>query len=593
MYEDLPRSHDWLIRYATQRVRRFPRVGRYLAGVLAQDRTLGFEEILAGPVERGRAYHLSRGGAALIGRKAFLWRTPGTALYGSEAVAEEALSGLRVFRSRQRRDGDFAMGDAWAGHLPHHSHAWRMEPMIWARIWLEPFLSPAERGWIDAMLRRAARRLLWFARESPNDTLQYCNRGAVWCAVTTLAGLYFDEREYVREVERHAERVLLNTLTPRGEALENYLHYSGGGPDAGYSFTTWAYAMMYRLLSGRGEFDERLVETLRWLTQWLTRSGHPVASAASVRGHGLSAMVCDLMPGFEFFARREPYFGTLAGCMLGRGVEHQQGHCVHPFIWAALAHRPRPATPEPQWQRDHEGHYEHPASHYSLIRHRYQTGVVWRGLSGYRGLQTFALGGEAPAIHPSHDAGSTLRAGAVDTARRNVEAGPNGWEVFRRTGGPGDGYEPESPATVVTSRKGGLWECCVFTRASVVLVAGGPRGLRARWALHMVAGDAPRLDRKRRQASFAKRRARVLWLGGAGRIVQARGTQLLEVRARSGLVAFGFGGAQLRLERLDARRERLHFRDASGRYILALDAVVTPEGDLNRAPSHWHRLRRT
>lgn len=593
MYETEPRGHDWLIRYAAQEVRQdLPRVRRYLAGILAADRPLTLDALRTGAGDRAQAYRLSRGGAALIGRKAFLWRTPGTPHYHSDSVATEILDGLRVFREHQTADGDFALGDAWAAYLPHHEHAWRLEPLVWARLWLEPWLKARDKAWIDALVRRAGKRLLWFADHSPNDTLQYCNRGVVWLAVTTLVGLYLDRDEYRREVERHADRILCNTMTARGEILEGYLHYSGGGPDSGYSATTWVYAAMYRLLSGRAHLDERLVAAQKWFIAWLTHSGWPLASAASVRHAPPQALACDLLPGLELLAEREPFFDTLADRLLDAGREHEQGHCLHPFIWAMLSHRPRPAVPAPDWYRHHEGHFEHQAVQYSLIQHQYQVGVTWRGIHPGRGLQTFAHGEEAPIIHPAGGIVSTILAGDIDTAQTNVAAGPCGWELLRRTGGPGDGYEPASPATVVLTRKGTLWECLVFTPAAVIHVAGGVQAMRARWVLHATPESPARCEARARLVTFAGRAGRMVWLSGTGRLASGTTVPVLEVTVARCPAAFGLGGPDLRLERFDARRQMLHFSDASGRYALFLGAILDPVGNLNLAPELWTRLTR-
>ena len=595
MYENETRSHDWLMRYANQKVQPDPRIARYIAGLLAVDRPLDLDKPLSA---HGSPYHFSRGTSALLGRKAFLFRTPGTPHYQSPAVVDEIVRGLKVFRDCQDRGGDFVLGDAWTAYLPHHEHAWRLEPMIWARIWLDSFLAAKDKVWIDAMLRRAARRLLWFARQSPNDTLQYCNRGAVWCAVTTLAGLYFDEREYLREVKRHAERILINTLTARGEILEGYLHYYGGGPDLGYSVTTWVYAIMYRILSGNAGLDDRLIQCQKWSTLSLTHTGHALATGASSRHAMRRAWVCDLMPGFEFFAGREPFFDVLADRLLGAGVEHGQGHCVHPFIWAMFSHRARQPLPEPAWYRDHESHYEHQASQYSLIHHRYQTGVTWRGIHPVKGLQTFALGNEAPIVFSTPGTASkpgpvsTVLSGRLSSTLTNISAGSFGWEIFRRTGGTGDGYEPESPATWIIARRGRLWEFYAFTPASVIYAAGGAPALRMRLALLALPESRPRLGQRARRVTFAGRKGLIAWLAGRGRILAERNAPVLEISAGKGALIIGLGGPDLRWQRFNARTRQLRFSDASGRYELCLDGILDRKGQIDREPARWYRLKK-
>ena len=515
------------------------------------------------------------------------------------------MRGLRAFCKHQTREGDFAWGDAWTpstGYLPHHEHAWRLEPLIWARVWLDEYLSPTDTRWIDAMLARGARRLLEFARRSPNDTLQYCNRGAVWISTVTLCGLYFDNRQYLRAAEAHAERILLNTINSLGEALENYLHYDGGGPDTGYGITVWAYAIMYRVLSGRTDLDDHLVRAQKWMVRSMSNSGHPLATGSSVRYASPDAWIADTLPGLELLADHEPFFDTLAERLLGAGVEHEQGHLVHPNIWAMLLHKQRsprsPRSPRnprkqtPSWYDDFEGHYRHPPTDYSLIRHAYQTGVTWRGIVGFQGLQTFALGDEPPIVHPRLAVSSGTRCGRVDTATENVAAGASGWEIQFRQAGPGNGYEPESPATFVTARRGSLWEVYVFTPASVIYVVGANRGeLKTRWVLHATENNHPRLDARGRLLRLVGRDARLRYLSRGAKLSRVRGYDVLAVRGHR-LNVFGFGDPNLRLTALDRRRLVLHFRDASGRYTLNLAEVLTPFGQLNRDPAYWHRVTR-
>lgn len=592
MFDDsAPRTAAWLRRWAAAPVRPSPRGARYLAVLLSRDAPLRLDQLRPG-LARGTAYDISRGGAALIGRKAFLFRTPGTPLHRNPAVFDAVLDGLRRFRERQDRSGNFACGDAWSGHLPHHSHAWRLEPMIWARLWLEPDLAPRDRAWIDAMLRRGADRLLRMARQAPTDTLQYCNRGLVWSAVTTLCGLYFDDRRFLDAAAAHAPRILANTIRPDGQVLEHYLHYQGGGPDSGYSLTSWIYTILYRLLSGNRAFDDRLVRALQWQTDTLTRTGWPVATGASVRHANLQVCEEDLLPGYELLAEQEPFFDTLADRLLGRGKPHSQGHACHPCLWALLLHRPRPAAPAPAWYRHRESHFEHGPCQYSLIRHRYQTGVVWRGLFPFQGLQTFALAGETPILHPNPAASGT-RSGGVDTAARNVEAGPSGWELFRRTGGPGDGYEPAAPATWMLARRGALWECLLFTPDSAVVVVGGGAGRRlTRWALRAEPGRPPRLDPRAGRVAFPGRKAMLHHRGGRARLAGGAETPVLEVRSGTTPVAFGFGDAALRLEGVDRNGRRLRFSDRSGRYAMDLAGVLDEAGHLDRRPERWYRLTR-
>lgn len=589
-----PRNRDWLFALARLAPPNAPRTRRYLKQILAADRPLDLPDPRPQPRDGQGAYHVSRGGSALIGRKAFLFRTPGTPLYLDPRVLDDVLDGMKKFRDSQHRRGDFVWGDAWSRWLPHHEHTWRTEPLLWARLWLDDFLRPADKRWIDGMLRRAATWLFHFELESPNDTVQYCNRGPVWLTGMTLCGLYFEDRRFLDKVEQYAPAVMRGVINDRGEVLENYLHYTGGGPDTGsYSYTAWIYAMMYRLLSGRSDFDDRMIGALRWLAHFTTRRGYPVAPGASVRSPAVSVLVEDMLGGYEFYAPREPVFHDIAGRLIGAGRPHAQGHCVHPCIWAMLCHTPHVSGSRrrPAWHAAHEGHYDHQSCSYSLFTRRYQTAATWRSLFPLKGIQSFAWGDEPPIIHPAAEAASSTLVWGVDTAADNIDAGANGWELFRRTAGAGDGYEPANPATVITTRRGRLWECYVFTRDTVVYAAGGQRGrIASRWVLNDQDPAQPRIDRRRRQVSFAGRRACMRYVAGRAALRRRGSAQTLELSSPLGAIAVALGGPGLMTLRLDRRRSTIALHDATGRYAIDLGGIVADDQHLDR--QSWHRVRR-
>jgi len=453
------------------------------------------------------------------------------------------------------------------------------------------------------MIERAGRLQLRFARERPNDVLQYCNRGCVWLSMVALCGLYLNDDRYRQATDAHAQRILHAVLAEDGEVQENYLHYHGGGPDSGYSYTIWVYAMMYRLLSGRADFDDRLMRSLQWMLRYATRHGEPLAAAASVRKIvDKGALVEDLLPALEFYADQEPFLDRLAQRFSRHPVRHViGGHTVDPAIWALLLHRPRPQrAAAPSWYRDHEDHHEHQATHYSIVHHRYQTALVYRGLFDCRGLQSFAYGDEVAIVQHAPDHVSSNHASKTQSAAMQVTGGLYGWEVFLRRGGPGNGHEPASPGTVILTRRERMWEAFIFTRASVICVMGveGAKGkdlkmdLAMNWALQETQRSPAMLDRRHRRVSFVGRRAMIHTLGGKVNLQRVEADRpVLQLQSSRGPLVTGLGAADLRLEKLDRRRCQLDFADATGRYRFSFARMFDDRGQLDRI-DQWYRLEK-
>ena len=124
-----------------------------------------------------------------------------------------------------------------------HEHAWRVEPLLLAYVWIRDDLSPAERSDIEGALRRSAQWLYDHPKTETN------NRGIVWAAVLTLAGVYFEEPAWIEMVEEHTDEMLRAIILDDGEIGENTEQYAGGGPDANYTYTSLSYIYMYHLWS--------------------------------------------------------------------------------------------------------------------------------------------------------------------------------------------------------------------------------------------------------------------------------------------------------------------------------------------------------
>lgn len=575
-----PRNRQWLFDYVRRPLADGARVRRYLRAVESWDSPLDLTDPGCDPSMAQQAYNVSRSGGALLGRKAFLYATRGTKRYGDPKLLAEVLGGLRTFADKQDDQGRFIWGDP-SFYYPKgtHEHVWRLEPIIWARLWLDPHLTNAQRRGIDRTIRRAAPYLLKVPR------IDNSNQGVIWCYGCWLVGLYLEDRRYIEAAERHADGIMNAVVDSQGQVIEaSARYYRGGGPCSNYTYTGWTYVMLYRLITGKRAMDERMMEAMRWLALVCTRSGLPMAPGASVRMFKPRTAISDTLHGFEFYSDREPYFSKVIDDRYAEAIGNRAGHALHPCIWAAIAHAgPRKSTGTPVWRRDFERMYETPSCQYFIASHRYQTALTLRGLFPFNGIQSFAYGSEPPIIHPTRELASTVISGKVDIAAQNVDAGPKGWEVHHRRRGPGDADQNACRMTSVTTRRGEVWECCLFTAASVVYVVGGGRGATlARWVLNSAYPAEATLDTRRRRLTFAGRKAMIHYHADSARLTTHRGQPVFEVRAKRGTMVIGFGGDDLRFERHMPALQRLQFTDDTGKYQLGYRPILADDGTLRR-----------
>ena len=573
-----PRDRKWLIQYVTQPIPQTPRNRRYLDHInrYLDDKYLGLDLNF---LEDGGGNH-SRAQTNTLGRLAFCYHTRGLKYYQDAQLLERLRRAYLAVTKHVGTDGFMA----WSGDRDYfyraHEQAWRLEPLLLGYIWAGKAFPKADRQIIEAALARAAQ---WLVHDPMDQTN---NRGAVWCAVSTLCGLYFERPDYLKQVESYADRIMNGVVLEDGEVGEHALQTGGGGPDSNYSYTGWAYVYLYRLLSGKSEMDDRLLRAMRWFSFYNTLHGFPTVTGASVRTGGVNrASLQDILPGLERFSRREPFFATLAENILNKKEKFSPGfggHLISPLIWAMLEDGVKARSgPAPDWYANHLQIHEREKVQYAMIGRSYQTGVVFRAwrwdgdASPLRGMQTFAFGDEYPILLHTDSAHSTTLADDIDTAAMDVDQGPRGWEVFL-TNGPG-------LATLAERRKT-LWTLYAFTPPSVVIVYGGARGqITSRWVMNRAAVSRPSLDAAARSLSFEGRKGRIYYLAGKAKLFsppqQKDAADVLEVISGPPVSAFAFSDGSFRFGRYD---QDLYFSDSSGRYRLGFAHVLSEDGALNR-----------
>ena len=594
------RNHEWLVRYVTQSIADTPRNRRYLALVSAGTSDFcGLDDqwlaTCAGTAVDD--YRKARAQTNSLGRLAFCHHTPGTPHYQCAAALERVRRGLLGVASHIDETGAIT----WirdlnkADHLDSYlAHSWCLEPCLMAMLWIRERLDASDRERIDAALRRAGKYLI----EHPWRVA--CNAGAAIGAVSVLAALYFDEPDWLVAVgANYGDIVEHGVIAADGEVGEHNV-LKDGGPDSNYTYTGWSYAYLWGLLTGRIETDVRYLAAVRWQAQFHARPGQQLAAGAAVRRRIGLGSLHDLLPAYEHFSHCEPFFADLAAHTLAT-VERRKsgfwGHIVSSLIWAMFERGPEAegATP-PGWLADCTRPFERDRVGYALIgRAKYQTGVVFRSWTKYhndwplRGMQVFAWGDEQPVLLHTEATNSATLADGVDTAAADVEKGSAGWEVSLDRGETI--ADERCGLATLAMRQRHIWTLYAYTPASAVAVYGGARGeIVTRWVTGARVAPFPVLDEGARCVSFPERQGRIYYLRGRAKLTEemepnapagAAPVRVLEVVAPAPVSVFAFSDARFRFG--EFRKDELLFADASGAYRLSLEAVLGPDGGLNRA----------
>jgi hypothetical protein len=366
-----PRSRAWLENYVRQSVSAGARDARYLTLInrSLDESWLGLD---LAALDNGGP-NISRAQTNTLGRLAFCYRTPGLRYYRDPQLLEKLRLGYLAAARHIGPDGFIK----WPGDADYyweaHEQSWRLEPLLIGFIWVGAEFPSADRDVIAAALARSAG---WIAGHPYNQTN---NRGAVWCAIATLCGVYFERPDYLRTVEKYAGPILDGVLWPDGEAGEHTAQYGSGGPDSNYSYTGWAYVYLYRLFSGRDELDPKLRNAMRWFAVYNSFRGFPLVTGASVRRTMANpANLQDLLPSLERFSREDPFWARLAGNVLEKKEKYLPefgGHLISPPDLLQEAARQYAGGQREQADTEqHHHHAEEPAerSHWDdreLARH--------------------------------------------------------------------------------------------------------------------------------------------------------------------------------------------------------------------------------
>ncbi|HPU85168.1 MAG TPA: hypothetical protein PLE60_07520 [Candidatus Latescibacteria bacterium] len=413
------------------------------------------------------AYGVGRQSAAAIGAFGYGYAQRLSMYSGDPDILRAVRNGLEAFTRIQVPSGEFVFTPIrFCSVYGTHEMAWRLECLLTAFLCVREALTSEEQSRYWAMLLRA----MEFLRETPCE--HRCNRGVVWCAVMAMCWRATGDERYLADAQTVWERVAPDVFLENGQIFE------GCGPCNGYSMISYEYLLRYRFAAE----DESLDPVIESSTDWATRMY--TDRYVTFRGVSTRQDISDathkaipLLLGFERLSSRVPWYSEMAENLLDR---IERGYEAAPvqhggIAWVAAAAAHNPATwnvSSPAARRAPSVRsYSSQATSYATVEQRgYQALIAFRSLSPRKGLQTWAVRGEAPFIFPEDNHPSCAISWGHDSARDNVTE----WDTIR---------EDADQFPSFTTRTGDAVTSYVVTPMTLVVVYSfdTPRETVIRW----------------------------------------------------------------------------------------------------------------
>lgn len=536
-----------------------------------------------GDLERGitGAHELKgREGTAPLCVAAFCWHSPLSRHHGSPSLLAFFSAGLRFHTASIRDDGLMAThglnGADWA-------HGWDVEGLIYGLILCQEALPQDLVNEAMARFRLSARRQANLP-QTPDAIGSYGNQRCVWILGLHLYGQLLDQPDLLALADRFWEDAKTKVLDDSGQVIEQM------GPCMHYSYTGFFYAWLNLVIRGDESEHARVGRCLEWFRCRHTESLYPIAGPSTRQYYEtLAPVVIDLLPAAEQVAPVNPRpldFTTRAAEKAP--APRVCGHGASPLMWAILMARDEApaqpaAIPGPEsvtLECKGTALLKRSPVSYLLIRRKYQTHFNYTDFLPFSGVQTWAMGGEPPIIHPTPLAPSTTRGDGLDTARQGVS---HNWGLYGAGAVGIDAYSVESagPGRLrhLVTRYDWLWRIVVFTEMSTVILEFGNNGLRRTlWTLNRIEPAQPAIGGN--LVTFEGRRAclhvspdiRPRLTAPADTDPWATGVQQLEYDCGGGPAAFAFSDASFTFDSpppTDAAP--WHFSDGGGHYEVVLD----------------------
>jgi hypothetical protein len=576
-----------------------------LKPIVRNERTCRYQEALDGWVDDLQKRYSSgavsffersagRDGTAPLCIAAFCWHSPLSRHHGDPALLAFFAAGLRYYTGSIQDDGLMATyglnGDIWA-------HGWDVEGLVYGIVFCGQALPQDLLQQAMARLRLSAHRHANLAQTS-GVIGSFGNQRCVWILGLHLYGQLLEQPELIDLADRFWADARPKVLDESGQVIEQM------GPCMHYSYTGFFYAWLNLAIRNDTSEQVRLERCLEWFRCRHTESLYPIAGPSTrLYYETLPAVVGDLLPAAEQVAGSNP----LPLEFVTRAIEEARrrhpapslpdtrgefdcicGHGASPLMWAMLMAggdlAPRPAVSpvlEPvTLEFKTTNLLKRSPLAYLLVRRDYQTHFNYTDFLPFSGIQTWALDGEPPIIHPTPLAPSTTQGDCLDTARQGVS---HNWGLYGAGAIGIDAYsgkrDDHGRLDFVLARYHWLWRLAIFTDRSTVILEfgnGGPR--RTLWTLNRVEPAEPVITGN--VVTFGGRRAclhaspdilpRLTSL--ADKDPWATGVKQLRYDCGEAPAAFAFSDASFRFDTPppgDASPWR--FSDGAGRYEVILD----------------------
>jgi len=374
------------------------------------------------------AYGVGRQSAAAIGAFGYGYAQRLSAYSGDPDILRAVRNGLEAFARVQVPSGEFVFTPIrFCSVYGTHEMAWRLECLLTAFLCVREALTSEERSRYRGMLLRA----MEFLRETPCE--HRCNRGVTWCAVMAMCWRATGDERYLADAQAVWERVAPDVFLENGQIFE------GCGPCNGYSMISYEYLLRYRTATADDSLDPVIERSTDWVTRMYT-DRYTTFRGVSTRQDIPDAThkAVPLLLGLERLSSRAPWYSVMADSLLDRierGYETAPAqHGGIAWVAAAAAHNSATSNGSNLAARRAPSvrSYSSQATSYTTVEQPgYQALIAFRSLSPRKGLQTWAVRGEAPFIFPEDNQPSCAISWGHDSARDNVTE----WDTIREDAG--------------------------------------------------------------------------------------------------------------------------------------------------------------
>ena len=294
----------------------------------------------------------------------------------------------------------------------------KLEPLLCAYLSLKDGFPENDQKAFRAVLSAGLQYL------ESHPVLEFGHRGMACAAVMALGYRFSGEKVFLQS-SKQLFTVIHPMFSAAGEILEN------GMPDYADSAHSLQSLLLYRIMSDDAGAEDVLHRGMDWYTRLFTNQGYPLLSFGSSFQKENCSYLAGLFGCMAFCSAKEPRYVLLMKNYYEAISREQAGFILprggHYFLRGAMALKTdlkeiALKKPEPVQV------YVHPDMQYVLVNKNYQTAVVLRSPSPYKGLQAWAYSNEPPLLFPLADKANRVTGFGLDTHLMDVQKGIDGFE---------------------------------------------------------------------------------------------------------------------------------------------------------------------